>query len=72
VALADLKFCHLGKQLTEPSNYDKVPLCKILYFVWTSWECTKDQKMIAVHGRFMNHPTHIHSPHMSCILCDGM
>jgi hypothetical protein len=33
VALAGLKFCHLRKHFMEPSDYDEIPLCKILYFV---------------------------------------
>jgi hypothetical protein len=33
VASAELRFLRLGKHFTEPSNYDKIPLCKILYFV---------------------------------------
>jgi hypothetical protein len=42
----------------EPSNYDEIPLCKILYFVrgmgllaeQSRWGCTTDQKMVAMHG----------------------
>jgi hypothetical protein len=40
----------------EPSDQDKIPLCKTLYFVggtgllaeWRTWEDTTDQKMVAV------------------------
>jgi hypothetical protein len=30
VALAELRFCCLGKHFMEPSNYDEIPLRKIL------------------------------------------
>jgi hypothetical protein len=33
VSLAELKLHCLGKYFMEPSNYDEIPLCKILYFV---------------------------------------
>jgi hypothetical protein len=33
VSLAELKLHCLGKHFMEPSNYDEIPLCKILYFV---------------------------------------
>jgi hypothetical protein len=33
VALAGLRFCHLGKHFMEPSDYDEILLCKTLYFV---------------------------------------
>jgi hypothetical protein len=32
-ALAEFKFRRLGKHFMEPSDYDKMPLCMILYFV---------------------------------------
>jgi hypothetical protein len=32
-ALATFKFRRLGKHLMEPSGYDEIPLCNILYFV---------------------------------------
>jgi hypothetical protein len=39
----------------EPTNQDKVPLCKIPYFAggmellveWKRWGCTIDQKIVA-------------------------
>jgi hypothetical protein len=31
--LAELKFRYLGKLFIERSNYDEIPLCKILYFI---------------------------------------
>jgi hypothetical protein len=42
----------------EPCDYDKIALCKILYFVrgagllaeYSRWGRTIDQKMVAVHG----------------------
>jgi hypothetical protein len=33
VALTELRFCRLGKQFIEPSNYNEIPPCKIPYFV---------------------------------------
>jgi hypothetical protein len=33
VALAELRFCHLGKHFMEPSDYDEILLRMILYFV---------------------------------------
>jgi hypothetical protein len=35
VAVAGLRLCPLGKHFTELSNYDEIPLCKILHFVKT-------------------------------------
>jgi hypothetical protein len=32
-ALDEFKFRRLCKHFMEPSDYDKIPLCKILYFV---------------------------------------
>jgi len=32
-ALAEFKFRRLGKHFKNPSDYDEIPLCKILYFV---------------------------------------
>jgi hypothetical protein len=32
-ALAELRFCHSCKYLIEPDDCDKIPLCKMLYFV---------------------------------------
>jgi hypothetical protein len=32
-ALAEFKFCCLGKYFMEPSDYDEILLCKVLYFV---------------------------------------
>jgi hypothetical protein len=32
-ALAELKFRRLGNIFMEPSDYDEIPLCKVLYFV---------------------------------------
>jgi hypothetical protein len=51
-------FRHLGKDFMQPSEHDKIPLCKVLYFVgctgliaeWESWGCKIDDKMIAVQG----------------------
>jgi hypothetical protein len=42
----------------EPSDYDEMPLCKILCFVrcmgllaeYRGWGLTLDQKVVAVHG----------------------
>jgi hypothetical protein len=31
--LAELKLHGLGKVFMEPNNYDRIPLCKILYSV---------------------------------------
>jgi hypothetical protein len=33
VALIELRFCHLSKHFMEPSIYDEIPLCKIMYFI---------------------------------------
>jgi hypothetical protein len=33
LALAEFKFRRLCKHFMEPSYYDEIPLCKILYFV---------------------------------------
>jgi hypothetical protein len=33
VALAELRFRRLGKYFMEPSDYNDISLCKILYFV---------------------------------------
>jgi hypothetical protein len=33
MALAELRFCHQGKNFMELSDYDEILLCKILYFV---------------------------------------
>jgi hypothetical protein len=33
VALAGLRFLRLEKHFMGPSDYDEIPLCKILYFV---------------------------------------
>jgi hypothetical protein len=69
-APAGLKFHRLGKHFLEPSDHDKIPLCKVLYFVggtaglmaeWNRRERTKDQKMVVVQGSFYAPPTHIHS-----------
>jgi hypothetical protein len=32
-ALAEFKFRRLGDHFMEPSHYDEIPLCKILYLV---------------------------------------
>jgi hypothetical protein len=32
-ALDEFKFCRLDKNFYGATDYDKVPLCKILYFV---------------------------------------
>jgi hypothetical protein len=37
----------------EPSEHDKIPLCKILYFIGDTGkdgECTIDQEMVLVQG----------------------
>jgi hypothetical protein len=44
---AELRYCHLGKHFMKPSDHDKIPLCKMMYFVggtgiaveWNRWEC---------------------------------
>jgi hypothetical protein len=33
VAINEFRFCRLGNIIMEPSDYDDVPLCKILYFL---------------------------------------
>jgi hypothetical protein len=33
VASAEFRFHHVGKHFMEPSDYDEILLCKILYFV---------------------------------------
>jgi hypothetical protein len=32
-ALAEFRFRRLGNVFMEPSYYDEIPLCKVLYFV---------------------------------------
>jgi hypothetical protein len=64
-ALSELRFCHLSKHFMEPSDYDKIPLCKILYFIGgkgllaegSKQGCTIDQTMVTLN----THPTHINS-----------
>jgi hypothetical protein len=54
-ALVILKIRWLGKHVMERSDYDEIPLCKILYFVGGTgllaecrrWGRVKDQKMVA-------------------------
>jgi hypothetical protein len=31
-AIADFRFCHVGKHCMEPRDYDEILLCKVLYF----------------------------------------
>jgi hypothetical protein len=58
VALAELRFYLLGKHVVEASDYDEIQLCKMLYFICgmgllaerSRWECTIDQKLVAVQG----------------------
>jgi hypothetical protein len=33
VALAEFRLRRLGNIFMEPSDYDEIPLCKIMYFV---------------------------------------
>jgi hypothetical protein len=33
VALAEKKFHHLEMHFKKPSDYNEIPLCKILYFI---------------------------------------
>jgi hypothetical protein len=55
---AELRPCCLGKHFMEPSNCDKILLCKILYFIgsmgllaeWKRWGCTIYQKMAVAQG----------------------
>jgi hypothetical protein len=55
-ALAKLRFCSLGKHLMEPSDFEEILLCKILYFVrgtgllaeLSSWRCALNQNMVTV------------------------
>jgi len=57
-ALAELKFRRLWKHFMEPSDYDEVPSCKLLYYVrgtgllaeYSRWRRTIDHIMIVVHG----------------------
>jgi hypothetical protein len=32
-SLAEFKFRLFGKHFTKPSDYDEIPLCKIMYFI---------------------------------------
>jgi hypothetical protein len=54
----ELRSRRLSKHFMKPSDYDKIPLSKILYFVggmgllaeWKRWGMNNRPKMIAVQG----------------------
>jgi hypothetical protein len=62
--------CGLGKHFMVPSHYDKIPPCRILYFVKRYWTTGGINRM-GTHSRSENsrgasvalcvHPTHIHT-----------
>jgi hypothetical protein len=64
-AVAKLRFCWFGKHFMKPGDYDEIPLCKILCFVWGTgllaywkWEGVKTRTFLQCTGRFM-HPLHL-------------
>lgn len=69
-ALAESRFCHLGKRLIEPSMYNEIPLCKILYFARGMGLLaekgrrgyTVDQKIVTMQGSIRSPtPLMVHS-----------
>jgi hypothetical protein len=57
-AFDEFRFLRSGKHFMEPSDYDEIPLCKIVYctwpevrdYWWNRWGRTIGQKMVAMHG----------------------